>query len=93
MREIGYDLEGQCPKDTQVYLGRLAATHVIIVCAEAEAKCPRLFPGSLNLLYWPFDDPAAATGTAEERLDKFRQVRDQIQQKIREWLPTVTPKM
>lgn len=91
MREIGCDIDGQDPKGTEEYLGRLAVTHLIIVCANAEEKCPRLFPGALNRMYWPFDDPAAATGTVEERLTKFRQVRDQIRRKILEWLPTVKP--
>jgi arsenate reductase len=44
----------------------------------------------VNRWYWPFDDPAASIGTAEQRLVKFRQARDRIQQKIREWIPTVT---
>jgi len=90
MREIGCDISSQYPKGTNEYLGRLAVTHLIIVCANAEEKCPRIFLGALNRWYWPFDDPAAATGTAEDRLVKFRQVRDQIRQKIREWIPTVT---
>jgi arsenate reductase len=27
-------------------------------------------------VHWPFEDPAAATGTREERLAAFRRVRD-----------------
>jgi len=90
MREIGRDISGQYPKGTEEYLGRLAVTHLIVVCANAEEQCPRFFPGAVNRWYWPFDDPAAAAGTEEERLVKFRQVRDQIEQKIREWIPTIT---
>jgi arsenate reductase (thioredoxin) len=93
MHEIGCDINGQHPKGADEYLGELAVTHLIVVCANAEEKCPRIFPGALNRWYWPFDDPAAATGTVEERLAVFRQVRDQIEQKIREWLPTVTSQM
>ena len=89
MLEIGIDLSGQSPKSARVYLGRLSVRHFIVVCADAEQKCPRMFPGALRSWYWPFDDPASATGTEEERLAKFREVRDQIQQKIREWIPIV----
>jgi arsenate reductase len=63
--------------------------HLIVVCADAEQKCPRMFPGALPSWYRPFDDPASAPGTEEERPAKFREVRDQIRQKIPEWLPIV----
>jgi arsenate reductase len=29
-------------------------------------------------LYWPFEDPAAFQGTEEEKLAKFLEIRDQI---------------
>ena len=36
---------------------------------------------------WPFDDPAALEGTEAERLAKFREVRDQIDARLRRtWL-------
>ncbi len=89
MREVGCDISSQHPKGTEVYLGRLYVAHLIVVCANTEKECPRIFPGVLHHWYWPFDDPAAATGAAEERLLKFRQVRDQIRERIQEWLPTV----
>jgi arsenate reductase len=37
-------------------------------------------------MHWNFDDPAAAGGTDEEKLAKFREIRDQIGRKIRSWL-------
>ena len=36
-------------------------------------------------LNWPFDDPAAFEGSEEERLAKFREVRDQIERKVKDW--------
>jgi arsenate reductase len=36
-------------------------------------------------LHWSFEDPAAFEGTEEQTLAKFRQVRDQIEQRIKEW--------
>ena len=50
---------------------------VITVCGNADQACP-LFPGQLNRHHWGFNDPAHATGTDEEKLAVFRQVRDQI---------------
>jgi len=37
-------------------------------------------------LYWPFDDPRAVEGSEEEIISKFREVRDQIEQKIKEFI-------
>jgi arsenate reductase len=37
-------------------------------------------------LHWSFEDPAAFEGSPEDKLAKFRQVRDQIQNKIQQWL-------
>ena len=86
MAEKGIDISGQRPTDVSEYLGRLAVRHLIIVCQGANEKCPRIFPGMLNRMFWPFDDPAAFEGTPAATLEKFRTVRDQIEARIREWL-------
>jgi arsenate reductase len=59
--------------------------YLITVCENAEEQCP-IFPGVGQRMYWPFEDPLAFEGTEEEKLAKFRQVRDQIDQRIRNWL-------
>ena len=43
-------------------------------------------PGLVNRLHWSFEDPSRAKGSEEERLQVFRRVRDQIQQRLVEWL-------
>jgi arsenate reductase len=50
---------------------------VITVCGNADQACP-MYPGQLNRHHWGFVDPAHATGTDEDKLAVFRQVRDQI---------------
>jgi arsenate reductase len=45
-----------------------------------------LVPGSVKRLHWSFPDPSRATGTEEERLAVFRRVRDQIQERLTDWL-------
>jgi hypothetical protein len=44
-------------------------------------------------LHWAFDDPAAFEGTDAQILDKFRRVRDEIDDRIQAWLQEqgVTP--
>ena len=51
------------------------------ICDKAKESCP-VFPGEVEYIHWSFEDPAAATGTDEEKLEAFRKIRDQIQAKI-----------
>jgi arsenate reductase len=37
-------------------------------------------------MHWSFEDPAKFEGTEEEKLAKFREVRDLIEIKIRAWV-------
>lgn len=58
---------------------------VVTVCDRAQRNCPA-YPGATAQLHWPFDDPADAAGTDEEKLAVFRRVRDEIKQRIAEYL-------
>jgi len=84
MREAGIDLSAppyRC-KSWNEFLEAdetKAITTVITVCGAADEACP-IFPGQVNRHHWPFDDPARATGGADEKLAEFRRVRDQIKQ-------------
>ncbi|EPY02188.1 arsenate reductase ArsC [Magnetospirillum fulvum] len=56
---------------------------VITVCdAAAGEMCP-IWPGHPAKLHVGFPDPAAATGSEAERLDRFRDVYGQIEAKVR----------
>lgn len=84
MHEVGIDISQHRTKDIRKFLGQYFS-YLITVCSNAEARCP-IFPGVGTRLYWPFDDPAAVEGSEEEKLAKFREIRDQIAAKIREWI-------
>lgn len=86
MNEMGIDVSGHRSKHLSEYLGVLNVRYLIIVCDQANNECPTTWPGALSRLVWLFEDPAAATGSEETRLAKFREVRDAIQAKIRAWL-------
>jgi len=86
MNEIGVDISGQTSKGVKVYLGKVLFKYLITVCDEAEKNCPSVWPGVNVRMHWSFEDPAKYEGSDEEKLAKFRQVRDQIQAKIRTWL-------
>lgn len=76
MKEIGIDLSSHRSKHMHDFLDRSVET-VITVCGNADQACP-VFPGQVNRHHWPFDDPAHATGTEEEKRAVFRRVRDEI---------------
>lgn len=86
MQEIGISLEGHYAKHFREYMGKLNFGYLITVCSDAEEKCPTTFPGISRRLHWSFEDPAAFVGSDEEKLQKFRDVRDQIDQQIKNWL-------
>jgi len=86
MEEIGYDLSGHRSKGFQEFLGKKHFHYLVTVCDDAEKNCPRIWPGVQQRLHWSFEDPAAFEGNPEEQLAKFRQVRDQIREKIQNWL-------
>ena len=89
MGEIGIDISGQKPEHVKPYLGHLSVRYLIITCDGANESCPTIWPGMQHRLFWPFDDPATFVGTEEETLDEFRRVRDEIKDRLTEWLPTV----
>jgi arsenate reductase len=76
MKEIGIDISGQNSKHMSEFLQQKIDT-IITVCGKADQACP-MFPGQVNRYHWGFDDPAHATGTEEEIMNAFRQVRDRI---------------
>ena len=86
MKEIGFYLSGQYSKPISVYLGKVHFQYLITVCDKAEKNCPTVWPGVNYRLHWSFEDPAEYQGSGEQKLAKFRQVRDLIEQKILSWL-------
>ncbi len=92
MEEIGISMADHTSKGVGTYLGKMLFQYLITVCDKAEQNCPTLWPGVSQRLHWSFEDPAAFDGSDEEKLEKFRQVRDQIEQQVRDWLGQQTAK-
>lgn len=87
MAEVGIDIAGQESKTLDRYRGEPFAA-VVTVCDQANEACPH-FPGAGRRLHWSFADPSRATGTEEEQLAVYRQVRDQIRARIERELLTL----
>ena len=84
MDEIGVSLEGQHAKSVREYLAKIPAHYLIITMSEENR--PRIFPGMMNRLFWPVDDPRQVEGSEEEKLEAFRLAREQIHERVLNWL-------
>ena len=93
MSEIGVSLVGQYSKDVTEYMGKLHFGYLITVSANAEERCLTTFPGVGRRLHWAFDDPAVFDGTEEDKLQKSREIRDQIDRQIQKWLSETQTKV
>jgi arsenate reductase (thioredoxin) len=80
MAEIGIDISEQRSKSVVEMMGE-RFDYIITVCDRARETCP-VFPGTAQKLHWSFDDPAAAEGGEEKRLEVFRRVREEIVSRI-----------
>jgi arsenate reductase len=80
MAEVGIDISRHESKTLQRFLDQHWDS-VITVCDEADANCP-MFPGGKRRLHWSFPDPSEASGSDDERLAVYRQVRDAIRSRI-----------
>ncbi len=84
MAELGIDLSeaaGYRAKSLEEFAHQPPMDLVVTVCDEAAEACP-FFPGARRQTHWGFPDPSQATGTEEERLAVFREVRDGLARRI-----------
>jgi len=80
MRERGVDISGQHTKSLADVPGEF--DYVITVCAEADAACPVL-PARIQRLRWHLPDPDQAGAKEEEERAFFRQIRDELERRVR----------
>jgi len=77
MKESGTDISSGTPKNADEF-ANTDFDYVITVCDDAKENCP-VFTGRVkHRLHIGFEDPAKASGTEEEILNEFREVRDKI---------------
>ena len=85
MAERDIDISGQRADGLEEHIGSAPFDYLITVCERDEKACPVL-PGKGTREYWPFADPARVEGGDGERMAAFREVRDQIEARVRGWL-------
>ena len=79
LEEIGIHHQGESKPTNQ--LKGIDFALVITVCDSAAEDCP-LWLGSGEIIHHSFPDPAKATGTDDEIMAVFRQVRDDIAEQM-----------
>ena len=87
MDEIGIDIREQTSDSVHNIGGQRYYSYIVTVCSHADKNCPSgILAMGREKLHWSFDDPAIAKGNDEEIIAKFREVRDQIELRIKAWL-------
>jgi len=81
MGEAGIDISGHRSKHVDEFAGQ-QFDYVITVCDNARETCP-VFLSKAQKLHHDFEDPAAITGSEEQRLAVFRRVRDELRSYLR----------
>jgi arsenate reductase len=76
MAEIDIDISNNQTKHVNSFKEQ-KFDYAVTVCDHAKETCP-FFPGAKKYLHQGFPDPSTFTGTDEETLSKFRQLRDEI---------------
>jgi arsenate reductase len=84
MNELGIDIGANIPKSVDQFLNQ-PFDYVITVCDHAKETCPVFLGNVKHRLHIGFEDPAEARGTEEEILAAFRNVRDEIQERFRQF--------
>lgn len=72
----GIDISAHTSNNVDEYYD-IPFDYVITVCDNAKESCP-YFPTKAIKLHQNFPDPAKATGTKEEIMEQFREVREMI---------------
>lgn len=87
MKEVNVDISGN---SSDVIAPELLnkADYVITLCGHADEHCPVISNKHVVKWHWGFEDPAKATGTEEEILAKFREVRDAIKARVEQFVAT-----
>lgn len=87
MQEMGIDISGNQTKEAFEFLrqGRKFDAVITVCDAASDEKCP-VFPGRVKRLSWSFPDPSTFQGTEEEKMQRIRAVRDEIKEKVTQFI-------
>ena len=76
MNEIGIDISENTSNHVDEYTD-IDFDYVFTVCDNAKEICP-IYPKAQQMIHHSFHDPADATGSAQEQLKVYVEVRNQL---------------
>jgi len=76
MAEDGIDISKHTSNHVDEYQN-IVFDYVITVCDNAKEACP-FFPTKTKTIYFNFEDPSKANGSAKELIIEFRKIRNEI---------------
>lgn len=82
MKEIGIDLTTHSSKSYDQLPSSFLAGIDCVISLCAEEVCPTMVHARAAKLKWPFPDPASVQGSHEEKLQAFRETREQIRDRL-----------
>ncbi|MCQ4086460.1 arsenate reductase (thioredoxin) [Saccharibacillus sp. JS10] len=85
MKEAGIDISNHTSDVIDPEILK-QADYIITLCGHANDNCPVVRNDKAERWHWGFDDPAKATGTEEEIIATFAEVRDSIKARIEQFL-------
>ncbi len=88
MAELGIDISHQQPKHVRT-LASERFDSVITVCDNARKTCPVWLGPATHIEHIGVPDPARAIGTEAERLQVFRNIRDELRSRLEGYLATL----
>lgn len=93
MAEVGIDISRNQTKSVfdMVKRGKPYRFVVTVCDKEAAEKCS-IFPGVTTRLDWSFPDPSKFSGTPEQVLERMREVRDMIRERVETWCGEFCPR-
>jgi arsenate reductase len=87
MFELGIDISAQKPNGVTAIF-RQPFHYVVALCDAPRERYP-LYPFARMVLRWSVADPDAATGGPIEQKQVFRQVRDELRERVGEFVQTL----
>lgn len=80
MKELGIDISHHSSKAMDTYAGQ-SMDFTVSVCDDVTEACP-VFPNATRQLHWSIADPSAVQGGESERLQAYRNARDELRRRI-----------
>ncbi len=89
LQEVGLPTDELRAKQAQTFRGGMPFRYVISLSGGPAWMCVANWPNTVERMFWTFENPASTEDTDEEPLERFRDVRDQIDERIKSWVAEV----